>query len=147
MIGSTKLDLVIDTGAAVSILPPNCITGINLSPTEVKISSAGGQTIKCHGECYIEIKIPQLRRNFFWRFIVADVTIPLLGADFLSSHDLLINCRRRKLLDITTNREANGIKVDYVCQIIIKNSPVLHKEINKLLITYPALTSSIPMNK
>ena len=105
VIGTTKINLVVDTGAAVSILPPKCISGINLSPTDVKISSAGGQTIRCHGECFIEIQIPQLRRNFFWRFVVADVTVPLLGADFLSSHDLLINCRERKLLDATTNRE------------------------------------------
>jgi hypothetical protein len=43
-----------------------------------------------------------LRRDFTWRFMVADVTHPLIGADFLSHFGLLVDCRNNRLLDGTT---------------------------------------------
>lgn len=43
-----------------------------------------------------------LRRQFKWRFIVADVTKPILGADFLQYYGLLVDIKNNKLLDSTT---------------------------------------------
>jgi hypothetical protein len=39
-----------------------------------------------------------LRRNFTWRFVVADVTQALIGVDFLSHFDLLVDCKHNRLL-------------------------------------------------
>jgi hypothetical protein len=43
------------------------------------------------------------RRDFTWRFIIADVTQPIIGADFLSHYGLVVNLRRKRLLDETTS--------------------------------------------
>jgi hypothetical protein len=40
-----------------------------------------------------------LRRDFTWRFVVADVSQPLIGVDFLSHFGLLVDCRNNRLLD------------------------------------------------
>jgi hypothetical protein len=36
-----------------------------------------------------------LRRDFTWRFIIADVTQPIIGADFLSHYGLFVNLRKK----------------------------------------------------
>jgi hypothetical protein len=39
-----------------------------------------------------------LRRDFKWRFVMADITHPLIGVDFLSHFGLLVDCRNNRLL-------------------------------------------------
>lgn len=46
-----------------------------------------------------------LRRDFQWPFIVADVTGPIIGADFIRHHDLLIDLRRNRIIDNATKLE------------------------------------------
>jgi hypothetical protein len=41
--------------------------------------------------------------DFTWRLIVADVTQPLIGADFLTHFALLVDCRNKRLLDNVTS--------------------------------------------
>ena len=43
-----------------------------------------------------------LRRDFVWIFVVADVSKPIIGADFLAHFGLLVDMRNRRLLDQTT---------------------------------------------
>ena len=43
-----------------------------------------------------------LRRQYSWRFVVADVTGPIIASDFLSFYNLLGDVRRQRLIDITT---------------------------------------------
>jgi hypothetical protein len=49
-----------------------------------------------------------LRREFSWRFVVADVTGPIIGSDFLSFYNLLVNIRHRRLFENITNLNVNG---------------------------------------
>jgi hypothetical protein len=44
-----------------------------------------------------------LCRDFMWRFLVADVTCPIIGVDFLSHFGLLVDCRNNRLLDGVTS--------------------------------------------
>jgi hypothetical protein len=44
-----------------------------------------------------------LRRDFTWRFVVANVTRPIIGVDFLSHFGLLVDCRNNRLLDGVTS--------------------------------------------
>ncbi|ROT85281.1 Transposon Ty3-I Gag-Pol polyprotein [Penaeus vannamei] len=45
---------------------------------------------------------PHPNVRFTWDFIIADVKTPLLGADFLGHHGLLVDVANRRLLDVTT---------------------------------------------
>jgi cleavage and polyadenylation specificity factor subunit 1 len=44
-----------------------------------------------------------LRRDFTWRFVVADVIHPLFGVDLLSHFDLLVDCKHNRLLHEVTS--------------------------------------------
>jgi cleavage and polyadenylation specificity factor subunit 1 len=43
-----------------------------------------------------------LRRDFTWRFVVADVTHPIIGVDFLLHFGRLVDCRNNRVLDGVT---------------------------------------------
>ncbi|CAH0384754.1 unnamed protein product [Bemisia tabaci] len=49
-----------------------------------------------------------LRRAFIWRFIIADVDVPIIGADFLAEYHLLPDCHKMKLVDGVTSLSAQG---------------------------------------
>ena len=44
-----------------------------------------------------------------WRFVVADVQIPIIGVDLLSFYGLLIDCRQNCLLDGVTSLSTPGL--------------------------------------
>ena len=102
-LGQKSVDFVIDTGAGVSLLPKTVPVGSILQPSAVRISTANGESLHVVGEVTCDVTIPQLRRTFTWTFVVADVTTPLLGQDFLSQHSLLIDCGTRTLIDRSTD--------------------------------------------
>ncbi|XP_065094620.1 uncharacterized protein LOC135715149 [Ochlerotatus camptorhynchus] len=69
--------------------------------------AANGSRIATYGT---EICRPtfDLRRNFPWRFILADVTTPILGANFLKHYGLIVDLRGECLIDKMTNIKARG---------------------------------------
>lgn len=80
-----------------STIPP----GYNRDPKHdldenIKLFAANGTEIKTFGEKYLTLNIG-LRRQFSWKFIIADIKTPLIGADFLSHYDLLVDPKRNKL--------------------------------------------------
>nr|VZI13775.1 unnamed protein product [Spirometra erinaceieuropaei] len=50
-----------------------------------------------------------LRRSFTWIFVIADVPHAILDSDFLAEFDLLVDCRRARLLDRTTGLFVCGL--------------------------------------
>jgi hypothetical protein len=64
--------------------------------------AANGNTIHTYGWLPLSLNLG-LRREFTWRFVVADVTEPLIGADFLTHFGLLVDCRNNRLLDNVTS--------------------------------------------
>ncbi|VDN45512.1 unnamed protein product, partial [Dibothriocephalus latus] len=50
-----------------------------------------------------------LRRYFSWIFVMADVPDAILGADFLTEFDLLVDCHRFRLLDRSTGLCVRGL--------------------------------------
>ncbi|XP_064462642.1 uncharacterized protein K02A2.6-like [Ornithodoros turicata] len=54
-----------------------------------------------------------LRRAFQWIFLVADVSQPIIGADFLTYFHVLVDMRRRKLIDSSTSLTISGIRSSF----------------------------------
>jgi hypothetical protein len=72
------------------------------------LCAANGTTIHTYGWLPLSLNFG-LRRDFPWRFVVADVTHPIIGVDFLSHSGLLVDCRNNRLLDgITSSAPANA---------------------------------------
>ena len=93
-----KLKFLIDTGASVSLLPRK------LYPSQApdrdpafQLVGANGAIIRSYGKINRLMHLG-LGRPFAWSFIIADVTQPILGADFLRAKRLLVDVASRRLL-------------------------------------------------
>lgn len=135
------MKFIVDTGAAISIIPAKFINGINLNPTPVLLSTATGQNIHCHGEAILDIKIPNLRRSFTWNFIIADTTHPLLGLDFLHHHKILIDCYKKIMIDSSTAMTARLKKPkSSPINILINHVDNIPANIKEILDKFPSIT-------
>ncbi|XP_015176980.1 PREDICTED: uncharacterized protein LOC107066660 [Polistes dominula] len=90
---------LIDTGADVSVIPR---TSINETKDDTcKLYAANGAEIDTFGKKLLNLNLG-LRRDFSWRFIIANVSKAIIGADFLHFYNLLPDLRNKKLLDGNT---------------------------------------------
>ena len=130
-----------DTGAGVSLVPQEIVRGAILQPTAVRITTASGAPLPTHGEVLLSIAIPALRRSFLWWFVVADVTTPLLGHDFLAHHNLLVDCASQSLLDSVTSLRSTGSPVDAPGPgaFLVNQSHDLSPKVQTLLQQFPSL--------
>ncbi|GBN84550.1 Transposon Ty3-I Gag-Pol polyprotein [Araneus ventricosus] len=94
----TGREFLVDTGSAVSVLP---ILGSKIVPSKFVLYAANGTKINTFGTKLITLNLG-LKRKFQWPFILASVSKPILGADFLEHYSLLVDMKRKKLLDGTS---------------------------------------------
>ena len=71
--------------------------------------AADGTAIATYGSRILTLDLG-LRRPYTWKFIVARVQQPIIGADFLKHHRLLVDLRNRRIIEIT---EIRTIKYNY----------------------------------
>ena len=90
---------LVDTGAEVSVLP---VTGLDTRTVKTgpPLTAANGSTIKTYGVRTITLRLAS--QNFTWKFTIADVSRPLLGADFLRANSLLVDLKSKRLVDAET---------------------------------------------
>lgn len=140
-LGATKINFVIDTGAAVTVVPPSFVNGTVIHPTPVSLSTASGDVITTQGQALLDLVIPSLRRTYPWNCIVANVTRPLLGYDFLQHHGIVVDCKQKRLLDSSTNIQTELKQSNSPVMAIQIASPSTPAEVQKILQKYSALTS------
>ena len=106
---------LVDTEALVSVFPAS---GLDTRSHHARplLEAANGSTIHTYGEKQMTLSING--RKYVWKFSVADVTQPLLGADFLCSNTLMVDVKAQRLVDpatytslplFVTNASAHGI--------------------------------------
>ena len=102
------------------------------------LKAANGTAIRTYGERHMDVSL-QLRRAFPWVFIIADVTEPIIGIDFLMHYNLTINLKYCKLIDDTTKLEtaANTHFTRSQCLTIGEANEGPYREALK---EYPSLT-------
>ncbi|XP_036317749.1 uncharacterized protein LOC118732742, partial [Rhagoletis pomonella] len=100
------MQFLVDTGAEVSVIPPTAELRRHPNP-KVFLYAANKTTIKIYGDRIMYLNLG-LRRKFQWKFIVADVSQPIVGADFLAHFQLLVDLHQRKLVDSSTNVSQSG---------------------------------------
>lgn len=133
---TTKYRFLIDTGSDVCVFPRKLIPN-RKDRVNYDLYAANGSTIATYGWTPINIDFG-LRRDFVWRFVVADVQVPIIGVDFLSFYNLLVDCRNNRLLDGTTLLSMPGFTVsDQVASVktIYVNTPM-----DEVLQEFPDLT-------
>ncbi len=64
----------------------------------VQLRTANGSAMDTYGSRQIALQFGP--RRFDWTFLLADVSMPILGSDFLRHHHLLVDVARARLLDV-----------------------------------------------
>jgi len=78
--------------------------------TTYELFTANGSIIPTYGWTQLHLDLG-LRRDFVWRFVVADVTHSIIGVDFLSFYNF-VNVRHKRLIDNVTSLTAQGTFVN-----------------------------------
>ncbi|GFX01247.1 transposon Tf2-11 polyprotein [Trichonephila clavipes] len=92
---------LIDSGSEICVIPPS--PTMNKSPqSNFSLFAANNTKIPAYGMVRKELNLG-LRRPFIWTFIIADVSSPIIGADFLKHFNLLIDLKKKRLVDVETS--------------------------------------------
>ena len=132
-----KCKYLIDTGAAVSVLPKSCANGIS-DADSLPLVAANNTTINTYGNCKRVVDVG-LKREYPWTFIVADVKQPIIGADFLIHYNLLVDLRSRCLRDMRTGL-AIAASLSSIKPLSLNRVDTVQNEYTKLLGQFPELT-------
>lgn len=104
----TALRLLVDTGADVSVVPATA--GDRKFRSNYSLFAANNSRIATYGERILCLNL-NLRREFKWPFLIADVSCAIIGADFLSHFSLLPDLRNGMLRDGVTELRTRGTVV------------------------------------
>ncbi|XP_035224491.1 uncharacterized protein K02A2.6-like [Stegodyphus dumicola] len=135
---NSGLKFFVDSGADVSLLPA-CST--TKGSCDYKLHAANMTEIPTFGIKVLTVDLG-LRRPFQWPFIVAKVSKGILGADFLNQFHLLIDIKKKQLIDGKVSSDIMSIGVDHVISTI--NNSLKFAE---LLCQYPNNTKPNVLNK
>nr|VZI26587.1 unnamed protein product [Spirometra erinaceieuropaei] len=103
----THRRFLVDTGVQISVVPPP-LSDCCFPSSGLYLQAVNSSTILTFGSLSLTLDI-DLRRSFFGVFVVADVPHAILGSDFLAKFDLLVDCRRSRLLDRTTGLSVHSL--------------------------------------
>ncbi|BHF67818.1 hypothetical protein SprV_0301084700 [Sparganum proliferum] len=129
---------LVDTGAQLSVIPPTPADRRCPNPG-LFLQAVNTSPITTFGTCSLSLDIG-LRRLFPWIFVVADIPCAILGADFLATFDLLVDCRQSRLHDKTTNLTVRGTSSSDVSRQLAVLDPEAENPFRQLLAKYPGLT-------
>lgn len=87
---NSRTSFLVDTGSDISTIPRHLVN--KHLESSLKLQAANGTHIKTYGYTQMILNL-KLRREFTWRFIISDVNIPILGADFLAYYSLVPKAR------------------------------------------------------
>lgn len=133
---------IIDTGSDYSIVKSNSFE-IRNYPSDQFLIAANSSRISTHGERTMNIKMSK-NRSIKWKFVSAEVSHNIIGADFLEGNNLLIDLRNLILVD--ANTEERFVLINK--SLTRENSPLLFVaecKFTRILKQFPDLTR--PRNK
>lgn len=135
----TKVQFLIDTGSDLCVYPRAYIKGTP-NKTNYQLFAANGSVINTYGYAHLVMNI-NLRRDFAWRFIIADVTRAIIGVDFLSFYNLVVDIRNQCLIDgktMLTTPASVAINVENVSSVRVMSTD--NTVYHAILAKYPDIT-------
>ena len=93
----SKQRYLVDIGSYLCVFPRKLLPG-RREHMDYTLYAANGTTIPTYGWTSPSLNLG-LRRDFTWRFVVADVQLHITGVDLLSHYGLPVDCRNTRLLD------------------------------------------------
>ena len=112
----SKRRYLVKTGSDLCVFPRKLLPG-RRERTDYNLYAANGTTIPTYGWTSQNLNLG-LRRDFTWRFVVADVQIPIIGVDLLSFYGLLIDCRQppARWLHLTLHARVHRTAIRLQCE-------------------------------
>ena len=132
-----KCKYLLDTGAAVSVLPKSCANRISDADC-LPLVAANNTTINTYNTSKHVVDVG-LKRDYTWKFIVAEVQQSIVGADFLIHYSLLVDLRSRCLRDMKTGL-AIPASLSSITPLSLNRVDAVHNDYTKLLGQFPELT-------
>jgi hypothetical protein len=92
----SKRRFLVDTGASFSIFPHHS----SATPLGPSLFGPAGKIISCWGKTTLPLSFDD--RRFEWTFLLAAVSFPIIGVDFLRHFSLLVDPATNRLVDPRT---------------------------------------------
>jgi len=108
---NSRYSFLVDTGSVVSVLPNHS----NFHPdhySKIKLYAANGTEITTFGSKFLNLTFAN--KTYPWNFIIANVPKPIIGADFLSYFNLLVDCKNQKLINRINDTENYYINIAHI---------------------------------
>lgn len=134
----SKVQFLVDTGSDLCVFPRSALNE-RRTRTTYQLYAANGTPIATYGYVQLELNLG-LRRAYTWRFIVADVTKAIIGVDFLSAYNLIVDCRHQRLVDNTTTLTATAAPVSSSNTISSVKTLIGNSQYHDLLRQYQEIT-------
>ncbi|XP_077492308.1 uncharacterized protein LOC144103476 [Amblyomma americanum] len=129
---------LVDTSAQVSVVPTSCLDR-QRAVQGAPLQAVNASQIATHGQRSATLDLG-LRRTFQFIFIIADIGVEILGADFLATFGLDVDLQSRRLVDHTTHLSVNGV-LTAVATPILQAAPQLPSSaFAAVLADFPAIT-------
>ena len=141
---SSKMQFLVDTGSDLCVFPRSAVRD-RRARSDYNLCAANGSTINTYGFIHLNLDF-SLRRIFPWRFVVADVTKPIIGVDFLKYYNLIVDCRNKKLIDNLTSISSIATVIncnDIFSVKVITGESRFHKILNE----FPEITRPAGLHK
>ncbi|UYV83495.1 hypothetical protein LAZ67_23001230 [Cordylochernes scorpioides] len=97
---SNNNHFLFDTGAEISVLLPRP-EDRRYGQTNFTLTAANNSPMKTYGERFLNLDLG-LRRDFKWRFIIADTNKAILGADFMEHFGIISDIKGKFIIDYLT---------------------------------------------
>ena len=97
---TSNQDVLLDTGSQVTLWPATYSQALQPSDSSISLIAANGSKIPAYGKRNMTFQFGN--RKYAWEVIIAKVTRPLIGSDFLRSHRLLVDVCNKKLVHMDT---------------------------------------------
>ena len=132
-------EVTIDSGAQITLWPASPVERMRNQDTSFTIVAANGTKIPWYGKRAMTFQFGNRRYN--WNVILAHVSRPLIGLDFLRQHKLMIDVVNNQLIQMDT-LQAHHLKVIKSKSIQALHVSRVHTDpYTPILHSYPSLLS------
>ena len=101
---ATQIHFLVDTGSEVSVIPPT--SADPKTPNNQALVAAKSTPIHSFGTRQMKIHLGG--QKYTWRFLIADVSKPIIGGDFLRTHSLLVDVANQRLIRLDALKTIRG---------------------------------------
>ena len=103
----TKRSFLIDTGAEISAVPKDFLVNPKVNEA-LDLCAVNGSLIHTYGEVSLSLQLG-FSKPLRWVFTVTDISVPIIGADFLRHFGLAVDLQGRKLHDVRNEHYVSAI--------------------------------------